>query len=478
MQDDRQDNNVPDDLGEDQGRDRVFMLVSLTGLLLLVFLVGAMSVVAGFFPGPEIKRAYIGGMAWYDKLNHQQNVYETDLWTTPRHDAKGVTVKIGARMQPGLTLYTSGDAPAAYLIDADGNLLHEWRRPFSSFHEAGDGGPEHPQPDEFVHFRHARVLPNGDLIALYEGTGDTPYGYGLVKLDKDSNILWKYTGCAHHQFDIAPDGRIFVLTHAIIDQPAPVFGNLATPRIEDYLVILSPDGREQKKIALLDAVGRSKYRQLVYAVSEFSKADPLHTNTVAYIDAESARNFAVGQEGQILLSFREIHSIAVLDPVTDELVWVAKGGWMGQHDPDILPNGNILLFDNFGNFNAPEGKSRVIEFNPVTMEIVWQYKGTPDAPFESVIRADQQRLANGNTLISESSGGRILEVTREGEIVWEFVNPARGGVGAKKAPIIAWSMRLDPDMFEKADWLGAAMPATATPETPVDDRPQGKEMSQ
>ena len=37
-----------------------------------------------------------------------------------------------------------------------------------------------------------------------------------------------------------------------------------------------------------------------------------------------------------------------------------------------------------------------------------------------------QRLPNGNTLVCESSYGRFFEVTQEGEIVWEYVNPFFG----------------------------------------------------
>ena len=88
------------------------------------------------------------------------------------------------------------------------------------------------------------MYPNGDLLVVYEAVGDTPYGYGIVKLDKNSNILWRYFGRAHHDIDVGPDGRIYALTHDIVDFPAD-FGRLATPRLEDNLVVLSPDGEEQ-----------------------------------------------------------------------------------------------------------------------------------------------------------------------------------------------------------------------------------------
>ena len=179
-------------------------------------------------------------------------------------------------------------------------------------------------------------------------------------------------------------------------------------------------------------------------------ADPLHTNTVDVITDETARNFPYGSAGQVLLSFRELGAIGVLDLEREEIVFAMQGYWLGQHDPDILPNGHLLLFDNNGNFEKAEGRSRVIEFDPQTMAITWQYAGTAERPLESQIRADQQRLANGNTLISESGGGRILEVAPDGAIVWEYVNPIRGGERAGRIPIICWAQRLDPAQFDTA----------------------------
>ncbi len=135
----------------------------------------------------------------------------------------------------------------------------------------------------------------------------------------------------------------------------------------------------------------------------------------------------------------------MVDVERQQLVWAARGPWLGQHDPDILPSGNILLFDNYGHFSDEEGISRVIEFNPRTTEIVWTYGGTAEAPLASSIRSWQQRLSNGNTLIVESDGGRIVEVTHDGKIAWEYVNPVRHQETGEppKIPVIGWAERLD-----------------------------------
>jgi hypothetical protein len=61
------------------------------------------------------------------------------------------------------------------------------------------------------------------------------------------------------------------------------------------------------------------------------------------------------------------------------------------------------------------------------------------------VRSAQERLANGNTLITESEGGRLLEVTPAGTIVWEYRNPVRGGEeGEPMTAVVSWGQRIDP----------------------------------
>jgi len=95
-----------------------------------------------------------------------------------------------------------------------------------------------------------------------------------------------------------------------------------------------------------------------------------------------------------------------------------------------------------------DASSRVLELRPDTMQVVWSYGGRPDQPLESLVRSSESRLANGNTLIVESDGGRVLEVTPSGNLVWEFVNPVRGGADQSKIPIIFWVQRLDPQSLD------------------------------
>ena len=67
--------------------------------------------------------------------------------------------------------------------------------------------------------------------------------------------------------------------------------------------------------------------------------------------------------------------------------------------------------------------SRVIELDPQSYEVVWEYKSLRPLEFYSPLISGCQRLQSGNTLICEGMWGRIFEITRNGEIVWEYISP-------------------------------------------------------
>ncbi|MCX2721312.1 arylsulfotransferase family protein [Roseibium salinum] len=419
----------------------VFVLM----VMFLAFVAGAMVMLEKTFPHDLFRDAY---RAW-EAVKLQDEItsdpVRANLYQPARTDGRGVTRYDEAKAFPGYTLFTSGDDQVARLVDMDGNVVHEWRLPFSQVWNE-QAAVKQPQADSIIYMDRARVFPNGDLLAMYISSADTPWGYGMVKMDKDSRPIWSYLEHTHHDMSVAPDGRIYALTHAFNFERPPGAQQLDRPYLEDFLVVLSPDGKEQKKISLTQAMLHSRYGALFEILPYFTLNDPLHPNTVEYIDAEKAKNFPYGQEGDVVLSFREPNLIAVLSPETGEITWAARGVWLRQHNPSILANGNILLFDNLGVLRRGNS-SRVLEIDPRTLDVAWDYTGTKEEPLHSVIRSNAQRLPNGNTLITESDGGRLLEVTRNGDIAWEYVNPLRRGDRDQLIPILNGAQRIDPAIF-------------------------------
>jgi hypothetical protein len=417
----------------------------VVAIAFLAFVAGAFVMLLEVFPADPLRHGYAAGQALIAKQRMSRDKYVTDLWREARTPDKGVTTRTAAALE-GYTLYTSGDSARARLIALDGTLVHEWHRPYGTVWQPG-GPVKKPQRDELVFMEKARVLPDGGLLAIYEAAGDTPWGYGMVKLDRAANVLWTYLEQTHHDFDVAPDGRILVLTHAFTSEKIEGLGKLARPRLDDFAVVLSPDGKEEHKVSLTKALAHSPYRTFLHAMPVFSTADPLHTNTIEYVTPARARMFPHARAGDLVLSFRDLGLIAVLDLEREEIVWASRGPWVGQHDPSVLDDGHLLVFDNLGGFD-PGNDARVLEVDARTLGIVWQYAGTRARPFSSPLRSSAQRLRNGNTLITESDGGRLFEVSRAGEVVWEFVNPIRGGADERYVPVVSWGQRVTADALD------------------------------
>ena len=422
--------------------ERLGSILFVAAIAILAFVGGAITMLGESFPHEYLRDAYRAGQALVQQQK-EATPYQSDQWRVARGSAKGVTMYDPTAAFDGYTLYTGAGDAAAHLIGMDGRVLLEWRRPFSAvWNESAPFAK--PQSDELVFMDKARMLPNGDLIAIYVGAADTPWGYGMVKLDRESNVLWSYLAHTHHDFDIAPDGRIIAPTNEFRRDKVAGLDKLEEPYLDDFLVVLSPDGKETKKISLLRALTKSRFKLLNLAIPSYGLGDPLHTNSVQYIDGALAKSFPFGKEGDVLVSFRDMSAIAVVSLEEEKVTWAMRGPWLWQHQARLLPNGHITLFDNLGGFRA-DNAARVLEVDPKSGAVVWSYRGDDNNPLHSPLRSGAIVLPNDNVLITESDAGRVFEVTRKGKIVWNFVNPTRGGTSEELIAVATGGQRVDPE---------------------------------
>jgi hypothetical protein len=350
----------------------------------------------------------------------------------PAPAAKNVTVYNEKKAYNGLNLYCSGHGPEAILMDMKGNQLHSWQYDIAKVWKK----EYDPLIPEHQFWRRVHLLENGDLLAIFEG-------YGLIKLDKDSNLTWSYPGKAHHDLYIMPDGKIYVLTREanIIPQY-----NQTELIVEDFISILSPNGEEIRRISLLKCMENSKFASLLDMTAK--KGDIFHTNTLEVLDGRLANRSPAFKRGNVLISILALDFIAVVDIEKESMVWGMSGPWKRQHQPTVLDNGNILIFDN----NTGEDRqSRVLEFDPFTKKIHWEYPGSTGSSFYSADCGSCQRLGNGNTLISDTNAGRAFEVTPEKAVAWEFYNPNRAGKNNELIASLFEMVRISPGY--NLDWL-------------------------
>jgi hypothetical protein len=323
----------------------------------------------------------------------------------------GVVVYDRRYTSDGLNFLTSGHAPVAILMDMAGNRLLQWRMSFEDAWAAEPGDNPPASIKSAGYWRRARLLQDGSVLAIFEGLG-------LIKVDPDSRLIWARFGGFHHDLDVTSDGSIYVLTR--VPRIIPEM-NEELPVLEDFISLLDAEGNELSRLSVLDAFAGTDYEELLSGMADHG--DVMHTNTIEVLDGKLARRVEGPKEGDLLVCIRELGVIAVIDPESAKVVWAMAGGWVKPHQPAVLDNGDILIFDNRGN----EGRSQVLEFDPATGDVVWSYRGREPDDFYSWECGSNQRLPNGNTLITESDRGKAFEVTPSGMIVWKYFNPMRAG---------------------------------------------------
>jgi arylsulfotransferase ASST len=310
----------------------------------------------------------------------------------------------------------------AFLMDMEGNTLHSWCLEFK------DVSPELEGTD---HWRDAYLFPDGDLLAVFEEQGV------LIKIDRHSRLLWfNKCGC-HHDLCLDKNGNIYVITRREITEHDSL--DLSEPIQEDYITILNPRGKIIKSVSLLDCFLNSDYASALAFMGD--RGDVFHTNSIQLMDGRTGGKAPPFKDGSVLISVRNLHTIAVVDLNEEKVTWALSGMWKYQHQPLLLENGNVLLFDNLGN----KERSRVIEFNPLTQEIVWAYRGDANNNFFTESGGANHRMPNGNTLIVESNKGRAFEVTPGNKIVWEYFDNFRSGPDNKFIQTLYDMIRIDPD---------------------------------
>ncbi len=334
----------------------------------------------------------------------------------------------------GLNFYLSGHAPEAFLINMDGKVLHKWH-----YKIATKVWPEATKKKTLSHFwRRAHLYENGNILAIFSKNG-------LIKLDKNSRLIWKWTSPKkpHHDLQVTEDGTIFVLTserrsvHGIPDD-LTVY--------EDFITILNHEGTLVKHISLFDLLRKSPYAGIInyekIKKSAQTWGELFHTNTLVVFDGTLESKSSLFKKGNIMVSILWLNTIFIIDMESEKMVWaMGSGMWTRQHQPELLKNGNMLIFNNIYKPDA----SRVIEFEPFTQKIVWDFKGDSKNSFYSMTCGSNQRLPNDNTLITETDNGRVIEVNKDREIVWEFVNPLRAGEKNELIPTILEMIRISPD---------------------------------
>jgi hypothetical protein len=334
----------------------------------------------------------------------------------------------------------------------------------------------------------AKILPGGHVMGA---TGNRGRLFGdedsndLSVVDWDGNIVWTYKKAGvHHDFQregnpvgyyvpgmdsYIDKGRTLILSHKVVKRK----GISDKELYDDYIFEVDYEGniifewlaadhfREMDFDTIAKLVIYKRPNMVMTRTRGVVGGDWIHVNTASWLGPN--KWYDQGDDrfhpDNIIYDGRQTNTTGIISRKTGKIVWHLGPEFestrklrkirptIGLHHAHMIPRGlpgegNILIFDNggYGGFGAPNpasptginnvkrSHSRVVEINPVTLKVVWEYDANKSGyrdlvKFYSDYVSSAQRLPNGNTLICEGAFGRLFEVTNDYEIVWEYISP-------------------------------------------------------
>jgi hypothetical protein len=346
------------------------------------------------------------------------------------------------------------------LIDMNGNVIHSW--------EFGGYPTEMIDPQTIDGARGVIGVQTSsvDFGAVH---GQVPGRVGIYAnkeiglVDWQGNIIWqggaKVPGGAlfqHHDWERLPNGHMLVLgrrRHAI--------AGFGTREMGDEVIYeLDTDGNPiwtWTASQHLNELGFTREELHLVRASPFTDFFDFHSMRALGPNRWSSAGDTRFAPENILVSSRNANFIVIIERKSGRIVWRLGPDYPSRNlmvKPDVTPQpvnqisgahdvhmiaerlpgaGNILVFDNQSEAGYPPvrleslGGSRVLEIDPITKQIIWQYSSRSSQiaewRFYTPFAGSAQRLPNGNTLIDEGAQGRAIQVTADGEIVWEYISP-------------------------------------------------------
>jgi len=321
-----------------------------------------------------------------------------------RNRPLGLVYRDKAKAAGGYTLCSPVRGFHADLLDDEGRIVHQWH---------------HPEG-----IQHVRLLPNGNLL-VHGAPPESAEGAekiggcsrALFELDADSNVVWEYRDVyMHHAYERLGNGNTLVArwTKLPAEVAARVQGGHVAPDDPEWMwgdeiLELSPAGEVVRAWHSWEHLSPDHHVKCPLE----SRKEWTHVNSLA-----------VTPDGDWLLSFRLTSTVVLVDGTTGAVKWRWGAQTLShQHDATWLDSGHVLVFDNGCHRKEAPAFSSVVEVDPTTGKIVWNYRSQPLLAFMSFMCGGAERLENGNTFITEGATGRLFEVTPEGETVWEYVSP-------------------------------------------------------
>ncbi|MDH3446352.1 MAG: arylsulfotransferase family protein, partial [Deltaproteobacteria bacterium] len=184
----------------------------LVSLVFISYFWGIITTEFQIFPYPFFNDAY---KAYSELRKAKKNEEINPFIFDAIRKGKSVTIYEPDHSFPGNTFMTllRSKRFEAVLVSPEGSEIHKWGINYS---DVWPNAPhlEYQAPDHRISIHGALLDPNGDVIFNFDD-GNFPTGGGLVKIDRCSKLLSRFSENTHHSIFRDDDGYLWVPSHVL-----------------------------------------------------------------------------------------------------------------------------------------------------------------------------------------------------------------------------------------------------------------------
>jgi len=324
---------------------------------------------------------------------------------------------------------------------SDNKIMHQWTPDWDQIRDSLKKTSRYWQDANIDDIRliHPLLFPDGSII-FHDTTSP------LIKIDKDSKLIWNLNGFFHHAIEVDAEQNIWVSS---VIKPSKFLPGFLDDYNDEAISKISPTGKLIFQKSLAEIFVENGNRGLLLGVGPCT-SDVFHINDIQ----PALTSTKYWMKGDLLISLCDRSTVILYRPSTNKILWLQTGPWLHQHDVDFIDSskigvfGNNTVLDDVGlRILGGHNEQYIYDFEKDTITTPYT-KFLSDAKVSTVTEGRTDVLPNGDLFVEETNKYRLLRGNKS-KTIWQFANP----IDEKKTGAIFWSRFVTRQEFEKLNFL-------------------------